>query len=132
MKVAHAYGSIGKFSEASMIFEMVGKACVEDNLRKFSAREHFLKAGLCHLAAGDVVAATNGLSNYSNMSFDWKDSRESKLLTAITEAVDHVNEEAFSAAVHEYDTFVRLDQWKASILVKVKDTIKAHGDAEII
>ena len=131
LKVAHFYGSLGKFSEACELFEKVASACAEDKLRKFGVRDHLLKAGLCFLAAGDVVAVKKALERYPSISFEWADSREAKFLSSLLTAAEGYDEAGFNATVQDYDSLSRLDQWKTSILVKAKEMIK-NEDADVL
>lgn len=129
LKVAHFYGSLGRYNEASDLFETIAQSCAEDKLRKFSVRDHLMKAGLCHLAAGDTVAVKRALDRYPSISFEWTDSREAKFLAQLLAAVEGYDEAAFSAVVQDFDSLSRLDQWKTSVLVKAKEVIKnEEGD----
>jgi alpha-soluble NSF attachment protein len=38
------------------------------------------------------------------------------------------DEQGFTAAAYEYDQVTKLDEWKASILMKIKRTIKDEVD----
>lgn len=131
MKVAHFYGSLGKYHEAAELFEKVAIASAEDKLRKFGVREHLLKAGICYLALGDLVAVKKALERYPSISFEWSDSRESKFLSTLLTAAEGYDEPGFNAAVQDYDSLSRLDQWKTSILVKAKENIK-NEDADVL
>lgn len=55
------------------------------------------------------------------MTFDR--SREEALLSALVEAMDARDVDAFTVAIQEYDSMTRLDAWKTSILVRVKRMI---------
>lgn len=88
----------------------------------------FLKAGICHLAAGDTVAAKRGLDQYGSISFEWNDSRESKFLNLLVDASNSYDEDAFSKAVQEYDNLSRIDQWKTTVLLKAKENIKTDEE----
>lgn len=129
VKVAHFYGSLAKYKEAAELFEKIAQACADDKLRKFSARDHLLKAGFCHLASGDHVALQRALDRYPTIIFEWADSREAKFLAQLLASAEGYDEAAFSAAAQDYDSLSRLDQWKTSILAKAKDLIKASGES---
>ena len=47
-------------------------------------------------------------------------TREAKFVTALLDALEEGNEEAFTAVVFEYDQVTKLDNWKTAILLKVK------------
>jgi alpha-soluble NSF attachment protein len=131
LKVAHFYGSLGKYVEACELFEKVASACAEDKLRKFGVRDHLLKAGICYLASGDDVAVKKALDRYPSISFEWADSREAKFLATLLDATIKHDEAGFSAAVQDYDSLSRLDQWKTSILVRAKEAVK-NEEAELL
>lgn len=42
------------------LFEQVAKSMVDNQLLKYSAKEYFLKAGLCRMCMGDVSGAKVG------------------------------------------------------------------------
>jgi len=47
-------------------------------LLKFNAKAHFVKAVVCHLAAGDTVQATEKLSSFQAADISFEKSREEK------------------------------------------------------
>jgi alpha-soluble NSF attachment protein len=50
--VAHFAAQLENYNKAIEMFEKVGTASINNNLMKFGAREHFLKAGICFMARG--------------------------------------------------------------------------------
>lgn len=40
------------YSKAIGYYEKVGKVSIDNNLMKWSVKDYFFKAGICHLAAG--------------------------------------------------------------------------------
>lgn len=128
LKVAHFRGSLGEYKVAAELFETIAQACADDKLRKFSVRDHLLKAGFCRLASGDNVAVQRALDRYTAISFEWADSREAKFLASLLTASEGYDEAAFSAACQDFDSLSRLDQWKTSILAKAKELIKSSAE----
>ena len=49
LKVAQIAADLDMYDVAIEKFERVASAAVDDNLLKWSLKEYFLKAGLCHL-----------------------------------------------------------------------------------
>ncbi|XP_049850791.1 uncharacterized protein LOC126323915 [Schistocerca gregaria] len=131
LKAAHISALLGHYNETINIFESISSSCASDNLRKFSIRDYLLKAGLCHLNTGDTVAVRQALENYTSMYFEWGNSRECKLLTAILDAVEDNDEAAFSKAVREFDNISQLDKWKTSMLLRIQERIK-NQESEIL
>lgn len=58
-------------------------------------------------------------------------SRECKLLDDVCAAFKDGNVDAFTDAVYSYDQISKLDPWKTSVLLKVKNSIqKASGQGD--
>jgi len=130
LKVAHFEASLQNFHRAIEIFEEVANSSVSNNLLKYSVKEYFLKAGLCRLAEGDMVATKKAIERYSQLSSDFNGTREHKFLVQITEAFGNYDEEEFKSVVAEYDSISKLDPWKTAILVTIGEKIKGPDDEE--
>lgn len=52
LKVATFAAQLGQYDKAIDKFETVASASLDNQLMKWSLKEYFLKAGLCHLASG--------------------------------------------------------------------------------
>jgi alpha-soluble NSF attachment protein len=134
VKLAELYTRSGKFVEGAKIFEKEGEKALGNNLLQFGAREHFLKAGILYLAAGDSVTATIACDRYHHMDPRLEGTRESQLLKGVTSAFVENDVDSFMAAVQEYDAISRLDPWKTEVLVQAKKKLQAsvgggHVDA---
>jgi len=123
LKVAQYSAQLEKYPKAIEIFEQVGKVSLESNLLKWSVKEYFLKAGLCHLCASDLVSAKRALEKYQEMDCTFSSQRECKLLLELVKAYENYDAEAFTQAVVEYDSVSKLDQWKTTILLRIKNSI---------
>jgi alpha-soluble NSF attachment protein len=51
-------------------------------------------------------------------------TREAKFVVSLIEAIEAGDSEGYTAAVVEYDQVTKLDNWKTSILLKIKKTIE--------
>jgi len=130
LKVAHFAASLQNFQRAIVLFEQVANASVNNNLLKWSVKDYFLKAGLCHLANGDLVATKKSIERYAQISAEFNGTREHKFLVQITEAFENYDAEEFKSAVGEFDSISKLDAWKTAVLVTIGDKIKEEdGDA---
>ena len=57
----------------------VAATSLESSLLKYSAKDYFFRALLCHLCI-DVINANNALARYQEMYPAFQDSRECKLI----------------------------------------------------
>jgi alpha-soluble NSF attachment protein len=128
LKLASISASDGKYAKAAELFERIAADSLDNNLLKYSARDHLLKAGLCRLCLGDAVGAARAVHNYKNMDASFAPSREGQLLDAVVKTVEDGDVDAFTNAVYEYDNISKLDDWKTSILLKIKNSIKEVED----
>jgi len=124
LKVALFSAQVERYDKAIELYEQVAAGSIDNNLLKWSVKDYFLRAGLCHLAKGDMVSAERALQRYQDMDATFNSQRECKFLTDLLNACKGFDVEAFTNAVVEYDTIVRLDSWKTSILLKIKTGLK--------
>jgi len=125
LRSAALYALIENYTKAIEIFEQVGMTAVESALGKFNAKDYFFKAGLCHLCTGDLVAAERSIQKYCDWDTSFNSQREYKLLIAILEAHKTYQVDDFTSAVADYDQIVKLDPWKTSILLRIKNSLKS-------
>lgn len=105
-------------------YEKVSSSAVNNNLMKWSVKDYFLKAGLCHLAVGDMVATNRALEKYRDLDTTFASTREHQLLVDLAEAVEAGDQEAFGFKLFQYDQMSKLDKWKTTILVRIKQAIE--------
>lgn len=124
LKVALFSAQLERYEKAIELYEQIASASIDNNLIKWSVKDYFLRAGLCHLAKGDVVAAERALERYTDMDATFSSQRECKFLQELVNAVKNYDIEAYTNAVVEYDSISPLDSWKTSILLRIKNSIK--------
>lgn len=124
LKVALFSAQLERFDKAIELYEQIAAGSIDNNMLKWSVKDHFLRAGLCHLAKGDVVAAERAVERYMDMDATFSSQRECKFLQDLVAACKNYDVEAFTNAVVEFDSISKLDSWKTSILLKVKNSIK--------
>ncbi|KAI3363839.1 hypothetical protein L3Q82_001441 [Scortum barcoo] len=121
LKVGAYCAQLEQYQKAIEIYEQVGANTMDNPLLKYSAKEYFFKASLCHF----IIA----VEKYEEMFPAFSDSRECKLLKKLLEAHEEQNSEAFTEAVKEFDSISRLDQWHTTLLLRIKKTIQGdEGD----
>ncbi|XP_027855317.1 N-ethylmaleimide-sensitive factor attachment protein, alpha b isoform X1 [Xiphophorus couchianus] len=123
LKVATYAAQLEQYQKAIEIYEQVGTHAMDSTLLKYSAKDHFFKAALCHFCV-DMLNAKLAVQKYEEMFPAFSDSRECKLLKKLLDAYDEQNVDGYTDAVKEYDTISRLDQWLTTMLLRIKKTIQ--------
>lgn len=70
------------------------------------------------------MSAERALERYKDMDASFCSQRECKFLQELVDACKNYDVEAFTNGVVEYDSISKLDSWKTSILLKIKNSIK--------
>ncbi|MCJ1283446.1 hypothetical protein MMC26_002775 [Xylographa opegraphella] len=128
LKVADLAALEGDYYKSIENYEKVAKSAVNNNLMKWSVKDYFLKAGICHLASGDMVATSRALESYRELDPSFASTRENQLLVDLAETVEQGDQEAFADKLFQYDQFSKLDKWKTTILLRVKNGIEEKGE----
>lgn len=122
-EAADLAATLEQFPRAVSYYERVAQSSLNNPMTKYGVKEHFLKAGLWWLASGDVVSTKRAIENYQAMDNTFTGTREEKFLSAITDAYDAGDPDAFTNEVAEFDRMLKLDNWKTTILLKIKKSI---------
>ncbi|KAL1936172.1 hypothetical protein VTP01DRAFT_306 [Rhizomucor pusillus] len=123
LKVAHFAAQLEQYDKAIENLESVSASSIDNPLTKWSVKEYFFKAGLCYLCKGDTVGTKRAIEKYCSMDVTFESTREYQFLQDILTCVEGGEVELFTQKVYEYDRIVRLDQWKTSILLRIKKLI---------
>ncbi|XP_061575810.1 N-ethylmaleimide-sensitive factor attachment protein, alpha b isoform X1 [Cololabis saira] len=123
LKVATYAAQLEQYQKAIEIYEQVGTHAMDSTLLKYSAKDHFFKAALCHFCV-DMLNAKLAVQKYEEMFPAFSDARECKLLKKLLDAYEEQNVEAYTDSVKEFDTISRLDQWLTTMLLRIKKTIQ--------
>ena len=118
----------GEYQKAISNYERIAKTSITNNLMKWSVKEYFLKAGICHLANNDTVATNRALESYRDLDPAFTQTREHQLLVDLAEAVEEGDQEKFADKLFQYDQMSKLDKWKTTLLLKVKDNIQSQEE----
>ncbi|XP_009472896.1 PREDICTED: alpha-soluble NSF attachment protein [Nipponia nippon] len=127
LKVATYAAQLEQYQKAVEIYEQVGTSAMDSPLLKYSAKEYFFKAALCHFCI-DMLNAKLAVQKYEEMFPAFTDSRECKLVKKLLDAHEEQNIDAYTDAVKEYDSISRLDQWLTTMLLRIKKTIQGEED----
>lgn len=105
-------------------YEKVAQQSINNNLMKYSVKDYFLKAGMCHMATKDLVATQRALEKYRELDPTFASQREHQLLVDLSQALEAGDQEMFTDKLFAYDQMSRLDKWKTAILLRVKNQIE--------
>ncbi|KAG4180358.1 hypothetical protein ERO13_A10G160800v2 [Gossypium hirsutum] len=123
-KVAQFAAQIEQYQKAVEIYEDIARQSLSNNLLKYGAKGHLLNAGICQLCKGDV-AITNALERYQELDPTFSGTREYKFLADIASSIDEEDVTKFTDVVKEFDSMSPLDSWKTTLLLRVKEKLKA-------
>ncbi|CAZ81469.1 unnamed protein product [Tuber melanosporum] len=128
LKMADLAALEGMYPKAVEKYEGVARSSAESNLMKWSMKDYFLKAGICHLASRDKIALTKALDNYVDLDPTFRSTREFQLLNDMLEADNSSDAEVFADKIFQYDQMSKLDKWKTTMLLRVKKSIEEEDD----
>uniref|UniRef100_A0A2L2YLG1 Beta-soluble NSF attachment protein n=2 Tax=Parasteatoda tepidariorum TaxID=114398 RepID=A0A2L2YLG1_PARTP len=120
--VANHGASLGQYQRAEEIFVQLGTEALNNKLLKYTACEHFAKAGLCYLVAnpqdGDGLLGKIAEMRETSPAFD--ESRECVWLIKMAEAVKKDDVDAFNDAIRSYESVTRLTSWHNDLLKNIR------------
>eukprot|EP00092_Neocalanus_flemingeri_P101350 GFUD01129591.1.p1 GENE.GFUD01129591.1~~GFUD01129591.1.p1 ORF type:complete len:293 (-),score=128.24 GFUD01129591.1:136-1014(-) len=127
VKVAQYSAQLEKYDKAIQIYEQIAATALQSSLLKYSAKDHFFRASLCHLCV-DSINAQHAVSKYEEQHPAFGDSREAKLVKTLISEIENQDIEAFTVAVKQYDSISRLDAWYTTLLLRVKKGLSDGDD----
>lgn len=129
IKVADHKAYTGAYQESITIYENEAQKALSNNLLQYGAKEHLLKAGILTMLLGDTVTTKLNLEKYTSLDPRFDSSREGQLFAGLVESVEDADVESFEQKLFEFDSISKLDSWKTTFLLKVKQTLPACGGA---
>lgn len=130
LKVADIAAIDGEYQKAIEHYEKVAQQSINNNLMRYSVKEYFLKAGICHLATNDLIATNRALERYRDMDPSFGTQREHQLLVDVIQTIENGDSEGFADKLYAYDQMSKLDKWKTALLLRVKGNIVEGGEGE--
>ena len=79
LKVAQYAAHLEDYDKAIQIYESVAGSCLDSALLKYSAKDYFFRAALCHLSV-DILNCAHAIEKYAQLFPAFQDSREFKLI----------------------------------------------------
>jgi hypothetical protein len=75
-----------------------------------------------------MVATNRAFENYRDLDPTFSSTREHQLLIDLSEAVEAGDQEVFADKLFQYDQMSKLDKWKTTILLRIKNAIEEKGE----
>lgn len=129
-KIAEFAAELEQYPKAIEIYEYIARQSLKSNLLKYGVKGHLLNAGICQLCKSDVVAIGNALERYQEIDPTFSATREYRLLADLMAGIDEEDVAKFTDAVKEYDSMTKLDSWRTTLLLRVKEALKAKEEDE--
>ncbi|CAI4222621.1 unnamed protein product [Auanema sp. JU1783] len=130
IKVAQYHAQLEQYQKAITVFEEIAFWEADHPTLKYAAKNHFFQALICFLCL-DTLDTQNALKRYEDAAPSFAQSRESKFISELINALGEEDEEKFTEAVKNYDKISRLDAWHTSLLVKVKKAINKEDEDDL-
>lgn len=127
LKVAMYAAQLENYDRAIEIYEQVAASSLETSLLKYSAKEYFFRASLCHLCV-DCLNAQHAVQRYEEQYPAFSDSREAKLVKALCAHVEELEVDGYTEEVKKYDSISRLDSWYTTLLLRIKKNMGSGND----
>lgn len=125
--VAKYTAQLEQYEKAIEIYEQIASSSLESSLLKYSAKEYFFRAAICHLCV-DILNAEHALNRYEELCPSFADSRECKLIKNLIDKLKEEDVDGFTDAVREFDSISHLDQWYTNMLLRVKKSLQESPD----
>jgi alpha-soluble NSF attachment protein len=75
-----------------------------------------------------MVSANRALESYREIDNTFASTREHQLLVDLVEAIEARDQEGFADKLFQYDQLSKLDKWKTTLLLKIKNGIEGPED----
>ncbi|OGM41414.1 vesicular-fusion protein sec17, partial [Aspergillus bombycis] len=128
LKAADLAALEGDYYKAIEHYERIGRSSISNNLMKWSVKDYFLKGGICHLATNDLVATNRALENYRDIDNTFASTREHQLLIDLVQTIEQGDQEAFADKLFQFDQLSKLDKWKTTLLLRIKNNIEEQAE----
>lgn len=129
IKVADLAALEADYYKAIQHYEKIAETSVNNNLLRYSVKDHLLKAGICHLATEDLVGANRAFEKYRELDPTFATTREHQLLVDLAGSIESQDSGDFEDKLYQYDQMSKLDKWKTEILLRIKGNIKEEDFA---
>ncbi|CAN4095074.1 unnamed protein product [Withania somnifera] len=122
-KIAEFSARVEKYQRAIEIFEEIARHSISNNLLKYGVRGHLRMLVYANFVEVMLLRLTTHWSDELDPTFSG--TRECKLLVDLAASIDEEDVAKFTGCLKEYDSMTKLDEWRTTLLLKVKEALKA-------
>lgn len=76
----------------------------------------------------DLVATNRALENYRDIDNTFVSTREHQLLIDLVQTIEQGDQEAFADKLYQFDQLSKLDKWKTTLLLRIKNNIEEQAE----
>ncbi|TXT04348.1 hypothetical protein VHUM_04115 [Vanrija humicola] len=123
-QAAELSADLGDYQRSVELYTTVADWSLTSPLTKYSVKEYWLRAVLAAMATGDLVLAQRLLDTFAQKDVTFPSTREAKFAKEIVDSCEEADVERYTAAVYQYDQVTKLDNWKTSVLLRIKKALE--------
>lgn len=109
-------------------YDRIINSMIGNQTMKWSLSTYCFKAGVCHLATGDLVGTRRAIEGYRQKDTEFSSQYKYKLVEDLCGAIEAHDQDQFGELLFQFDRTSRLEPWMTAILIKVKNAIEAPDD----
>ncbi|KAL6910369.1 soluble NSF attachment protein [Trichoderma evansii] len=109
-------------------YDRIINSMIGNQTMKWSLSTYCFKAGVCHLATGDLVGTRRAVEGYRQKDVEFSSQYKYKLIEDLCGAIEAHDQDQFGELLFQFDRTSRLEPWMTAILIKVKNAIEAPDD----
>ncbi|KAJ5720460.1 vesicular-fusion protein sec17 [Penicillium malachiteum] len=128
LKVADLAALEGDYYKSIKHYERIASQSMNNHLMKWSVKDYFLKAGICHLATNDLVETNRAFESYREINPAFVSEREHQLLVDLLQSIESKDQEMFADKLFQFDQLSKLDKWKTTLLLRIKNNIEEEEE----
>ncbi|KAJ5627062.1 vesicular-fusion protein sec17 [Penicillium herquei] len=128
LKVADLAALEGDYYKSIKHYERIANQSMNNHLMKWSVKDYFLKAGICHLATNDLVETNRAFESYREINPAFVSEREHQLLVDLLQSIESKDQEMFADKLFQFDQLSKLDKWKTTLLLRIKNNIEEEEE----
>ncbi|KAJ3423991.1 alpha-soluble nsf attachment protein [Anaeramoeba flamelloides] len=133
LKIAKYLALDGQYEKAIEIYENIAiESLDQEGGIKWTVKEYFTRAVILTLCLGDEENARKTLERYDDLDHTFSRQKEYKFLSELIDAFEEGDPDVLTQVMFEFDKSHKLDDWKITMLIKVKQECKNKPIDELL
>lgn len=122
----------GKYMEACEVFTTIGDECLQGGSLRFGAKDHFINAIICRIAAEDDIGALKALTLFRKNDPSVSSERDYKIMEEIIDSVKENDLEKFEEWTGKYAQIKQVDEFRKVMFDSIKQKMEENENAEVL